>query len=205
MERRPAYPMPTAEPDELEREEQAGDILAQADADLREFLVAEGLDDEQPEGAAELDAWIDKRLAALMAIDEQIAQNNRAAQLRIEMIERWRDDQNASLERRREYLTRLLEQIARTYPYPKKSKSRALPFGTIGVKDEPERLKVVDKEAALAFAQGHELLSEKVVAKVTYSIAQKDLKEFYDSTGIVPDGCVVEPKRENVPYVKVGR
>lgn len=203
MERGPAYPMPAVEPDELERDNQPRDVLE--DADLRQFMAAEGLDDERPKGGAELDAWIDKRLAALMAIDEQIAQNNRAAQLRIEMIERWRDDQNASLERRREYLTRLLEQIARAYPYPKKSKSRALPFGTIGVKNQPEKLKVEDKDAALAFAQGHELLSERVQAKVTYSISQKDLKEFYDSTGIVPDGCVVEPKRENVPYVKVGR
>lgn|SRR5690606_33052593 len=201
MERGPAYPMPAVEPDELERDNQPRDVLE--DADLRQFMAAEGLDDERPKGGAELDAWIDKRLAVLAAIEERIDQNNEAARLRIEMIERWRDDQNASLERQRDYLVRILEDAARAYPYPKNAKSRALPFGTVGVKNQPEKLKVEDKDAAIAFAQGHELLSEKV--KIKYDIAHKDLKEFYDSTGIVPDGCVVEPKRENVPYVKVGR
>lgn len=204
MERSPAYPMPAVEPDEFERDEEAGDILAQADADLRAFLTVEGIDDDQPVGdTLALDVWIDKRLAVLAAIEERIHQNNEAARLRIEMIERWRDEQNASLERQRDYLVRILEDAARAYPYPKNAKSRVLPFGTVGVKNQPEKLKVEDKDAAVAFAQRHELLSEKV--KIKYDIAHKDLKEFYDSTGIVPDGCVVEPKVQNVPYVKVAK
>jgi len=137
--------MPAVEPDELERDEQGGDILAQADADLRAFLTFEGIDDDQPAGdTLALDVWIDKRLAVLAAIEERIHQNNEAARLRIEMIERWRDEQNASLERQRDYLVRLLEDAARAYPYPKNSKSRALPFGTVGVKNQPEKLKVED-------------------------------------------------------------
>src|SRR5690606_4905422 len=122
MERGPAYRMPAVEPDELERDNQPRDVLE--DADLRQFMAAEGLDDERPKGGAELDAWIDKRLAVLAAIEERIDQNNEAAGLRIEMTERGRDDQNASLERQRDYLVRVLEDAARAYPYPKNAKSR---------------------------------------------------------------------------------
>lgn len=188
----------------IQRQDGADGLLDELfDPEFEALLAEDGLTDERPADVAELDAWVDVRLAALKGIERRIGRNDRAAQLRIQMVENWRDAQNAVLERQREHLTALLEQVARTYPYPK-GKSRTLSAGKIGVKDVPEKLKVEDKDAALEFARARDGLAEAIVEKVTYSIAQRELKAYYDSTGELPDGCAVEPKIENVPYVKVG-
>ena len=91
-----------------------------------------------------------------------------------------------------------LEQAARAYPYPPKVKSRRLPNGTIGSRTVPARLEVVDEEAALRWAEEHGF--DGAIRK---SVRVTPLREYWQSTGIVPDGCQEVPAEERF-YVNAG-
>lgn len=163
-----------------------------------DWLAENGLDDTQPiVGApADMDVWVDRRLAAIAGIETEMARNDQAAARRKAMIEDWRAGENAALERSAEYLRRDLEVIALSYPYAGKRKSRELPHGVIGKKSSAERLAVVDPDAALEFAREHGL-----EIKVKESVAHATLVAFRSRSGGLPTGTEIVPASEK-PYVK---
>ena len=169
-----------------------------ADTDITEWMISEGLADEAPADRVDLDVWLDRRLAVLAALERQIEQNTEVARRRIEMIRDWMETENAALQRRADFLRSLLEQAARAYPYPPKVKSRRLPNGTIGSRTVPARLEVVNEEAALRWAE--ECGFDEAIRK---SVRVTPLREYWQSTGIVPEGCQEVPAEERF-YVKAG-
>lgn len=169
-----------------------------ADTDITEWMISEGLAEEVPADRVDLDVWLDRRLAVLAALERQIEQNTEVARRRIEMIRSWMETENAALQRRADFLRSLLEQAARAYPYPPKVKSRRLPNGTIGSRTVPARLEVVDEEAALRWAEEHGF--DGAIRK---SVRITPLREYWQSTGIVPEGCQEAPAEERF-YVKAG-
>lgn len=128
--------------------------LYQAEDDMAEFARSLGLTGAQPESGVDLDVWIDVRLEAIARVQAEMAHNADVAARRMKMLADWRDEQNAVLARRAEYLTRQIEEVARAYPYPAGKKSRKLAFGEIGLRAERPRLEVTDEAAALEFVRG---------------------------------------------------
>lgn len=168
-------------------------------AEFAAWLEEENLADAAPDDRVELDVWFDRRLAALAAIEAEMRRNEEVAQRRIEMIRAWMEEQNAVLERRANFLRGLLEQAARAYPYPGKAKSRKLPHGTFGSRTVPPKLEIEDEMAALAFAKAQ--VPDAV--RVRESVLVSELKAWWQSTGILPDGCRVVPAEERF-YVTAG-
>lgn len=163
--------------------------LILADADLEETAPP-------PVGSPDLDEWLDSRLAVIAALQAQQRQNTAVADRRKAMIEDWMVEQNASIQRRIDFLTSAMEMVARSYPYPK-GKTRKLPCGEIGLRLVRSSLKIIDKSAALAFARAHE-----IPTKVEESVAASALKEYAESAGETPDGCEYRPGGQDEPYVK---
>lgn len=161
------------------------------------------LQDTPPTDAdrVDLDLWIDRRLAALWRITEEMEHNRRVAEARISEVEDWLAATNGRLERRAELLRQQVMAAAAAYPYQGRSKSRKLPSGEIGKRTTPERVAVVDKEAALAFAKAHPALSADVKVEVKESISTTALTNYYRSTGEVPPGCEAVPAEEK-PFVR---
>jgi len=118
-------------------------------------------------------------------------------------VQAWLAEQNAPLERRYNYLEERLKHVARIYPYSGKTKSRALPNGTIKLRTEPERLSVVNVSTAAAWAETIPELAEAVEVTVTKRIRQSVLQDYWRSTGIVPEGCEIVPS-EIKAYVQLG-
>ena len=173
-----------------------------------EIVLPEGQfpeDDEAPptENVVDLDLWIDKRLRALRAIRRQMEQNRAVYERMVAEAENWLAEQNAPLERRYNYLEERLKHVARIYPYSGKTKSRALPNGTIKLRTEPERLSVVNVSTAAAWAETIPELAEAVEVTVTKRIRQSVLQDYWRSTGIVPEGCEIVPS-EIKAYVQLG-
>ena len=168
-------------------------------AEFAAWLEEEDLADAAPADRVELDVWFDRRLAALAAIEAEMRRNEEVAQRRIEMIRAWLEEQNAVLERRADFLRGLLEQAARAYPYPPRAKSRKLPHGTFGSRTVPPKLEIEDEMAALAFAKAQ--VPDAV--RVRESVLVSELKAWWQSTGILPDGCRVVPAEERF-YVTAG-
>ncbi|HEX6938604.1 MAG TPA: host-nuclease inhibitor Gam family protein [Longimicrobiales bacterium] len=168
-------------------------------AEFAAWLEEEDLADAAPADRVELDIWFDRRLAALAAIEAEMRRNEEVAQRRIEMIRAWMEEQNAALQRRADFLRSLLEQAARAYPYPGKAKSRKLPHGTFGSRTVPPKLEIEDEMAALAFAKAQ--VPDAV--RVRESVLVSELKTWWQSTGILPDGCREVPAEERF-YVTAG-
>lgn len=162
------------------------------------------LQDAPPTDAdrVDLDLWIDRRLAALWRITEEVEHNRRVAEARIREVEDWLASENRPLDRKREFLEQQVLAAARNYPYQGRSKSRKLPSGgEIGKRTTPERVAVIDKEAALAFAKAHPALSADVKVEIRESISTTALTNYYRSTGEVPPGCEAVPAEEK-PFVR---
>lgn len=169
-----------------------------------EFDEFSGDTPEPPVGATpdELDAWVDKRLAAMRALDRQMARNLRYYERRKEELDAWLERENGKLQRAYDFLVSQLKSVARSYPYPGKAKSRSLANGTIGIRRIAEKLTIQDHGAAVAWAKTIPELADEVQTIVTEKISYDVLRDYWSSTGIVPAGCQVTPEHVD-PYVKI--
>jgi len=171
------------------------------DVEVDEFFDGEA---EPPAGAPpdELDAWVDKRLGVLRALDRAMARNLRYYERRKEELDAWLERENGKLQRVYDFLVSQLKSVARSYPYPGKAKSRSLANGTIGIRRIAEKLTIQDRDAAVAWAKTIPELADEVQTIVTEKISYDVLRDYWSSTGIVPAGCQVTPEHVD-PYVKI--
>lgn len=171
------------------------------DVEVDEFFDGEA---EPPAGAPpdELDAWVDKRLGVLRALDRAMARNLRYYERRKEELDAWLERENGKLQRAYDFLVSQLKSVARSYPYPGKAKSRSLANGTIGIRRIAEKLTIQDRDAAVAWAKTIPELADDVQTIVTEKISYDVLRAYWSSTGIVPEGCEVVSERIE-PYVKI--
>lgn len=158
-------------------------------ADLMEaddFLESIGLDAPVEDGriprSPDLDAKVDRALEKLAEIEREIAENGEVARRRIEMIESWREEENAKLTHRHEWISRRLQLIALGYDFGDK-KSRKLPHGTFGFRRSRDTVEVVDEELAVAWAE--RACPDAVKKRVIKTPLIKWVKE----SGVIPDGC----------------
>lgn len=171
------------------------------DVEVDEFFDGEA---EPPAGASpdELDAWVDKRLGVLRALDRAMARNLRYYERRKEELDAWLERENGKLQRAYDFLVSQLKSVARSYPYPGKTKSRSLANGMIGTRRIAEKLTIQDHDAAVAWAKTIPELADEVQTIVTEKISYDVLRAYWSSTGIVPEGCEVVSERIE-PYVKI--
>lgn len=163
-------------------------------------------DEAMPGEAEAIEMWAERRMWAIRQLiaeqgknDRQHAEITAPMRERMAMADRWRDEQNAALQRRIDYLTQQVEQAALAYPFDGKTKSRKMPAGTFGKRKVPERLDIIDKDATVAWAEAKGLTE---AVRVTKAPDARKLREYFDSTGELPAGCLVEAEYEK-PYCKV--
>jgi hypothetical protein len=88
--------------------------------------------------------------------------------------------------------------LARQADFGKK-KSRDVGYGTYGRRTIPERLRVVDEAALLAYALEHAPAMVRSVVK--NDVPHANLRQHFAATGELPPGVEMEPAREE-PFAK---
>lgn len=82
----------------------------------------------------------------------------------------------------------ILEQFALSYFLETGCKTLVLQNGyRLSLREKADKLEIIDEEAAIAWAQEHE------IAKVKYTIGVKALTDYFKSTGELPDGTQFVP------------
>lgn len=99
--------------------------------------------------------FADRLLASAQATQATLDERLEAERLQHTMITNRYAETNATLHNQLARTLALAERIAEHLEYPKRAKSIKLPHGTIGYKDFAEKAKVVDADAALAWAEEH--------------------------------------------------
>jgi phage host-nuclease inhibitor protein Gam len=108
------------------------------------------------------------------------------------------------LEQRIAQFTEAVEEIARRAKFDGRSRSRNVGYGIYGVRKQPEKVKVIDKLAALDFARAMcpeavEVRSEEVLSAATVKPA---VLAHLASTGEVPQGFEHTAAHDK-PYIEV--
>lgn len=178
----------------------AHEVFATPEPDIASWLEDEGLVLSIPEAyeRKDLDVFADSWLERMAQLQTKMDENVDVASRRAAMIRDWVENTNAALQRRYDFMERTLLALAHAYPYPGKSKTRDLAFGTIKLRTVPAKLEVIDKDAVLAYAK--EIVPDAVEDVPTLRKAK--LNEHWESTGVVPVGCE-EVKEETRAYVTV--
>lgn len=158
--------------------------------ELAEWIEGEGLDSAPPDERVDRDLWVDARLAALAAIEREMAHHQEVRDRRVAMLDAWLADVTRPLQRRAEYLREILEHEAMVR-YREGRKTVTLPSGKIGGRASQETVKIEDHDAALEFARQTDGLREQI--KVTERIGVTPLKDYFQHTGEIPPGCELVP------------
>lgn len=178
---------------------------------LAEELGPEILDVEEapPEELAspEALALLDRMLYKLRELEREQEAVVEVARRRTDDISQWKNNRVATLGKPAAFLRMVLEHAARTMQFAGKAKSVSLPSGRLGRRAQPDRLEIADQAAAVAFAKTYNRSlaegSQPVPIKVVETVSVKDMTEVWQSTGVVPDGCVPVTARDDKPFVEV--
>lgn len=165
------------------------------EAERAEFFAAleEGFGDD--DSRAGLDTRLDFLLQKMADRALAIANNDEVADRRIAMIEGWRRQQNATIEREIGWLRLHFEALSDGYDFGAK-KSRALPHGTFGFRKKGDTLEIIDMPAAVTFAEANGL-------EIKRSVNKTPLLEHFRKTGEIPDGTEFVPGGDAF-FVKAG-
>lgn len=136
---------------------------------------------------------IDRYLEEILRGENERMRNVATAKARINMIEDWREGENAKIERRRVYLVGQIGMLAPpdvdAMQAEHGKKSRSLPHGKFGFRQRADRVEIEDAKAAIAFA-----LDNNLPVETTYSVKKTTLKEHAKSTGETDgEGWHMEP------------
>ncbi len=142
------------------------------------------------------DLYLDRLLARLAEIEGDAARNRAIAQEQTAHIDRWLQGANGTLERQAEWLRQGIEAAAQGYDFGRK-RSRDLPHGRFGYRRSPERLEILDMEAAAIFAEANGL-------PVKRSVDKAPLREWAQHTGEVPPGTEIVPGAEKFYVTPTG-
>lgn len=158
--------------------------------ELEAWIEGEEFHTSPPHDPVDRDLWTDARLAALRAIEKDIAHHQEVRDRRVAMLDNWLGDVTGPLRRRAEYLRAILEHEA-AVRYAEGRKTITLPSGKIGGRASAETIKIEDHDAALEFARQTDGLREQI--KITERIGVTPLKDYLHHTGEIPPGCEVVP------------
>lgn len=155
------------------------------EAERAAFFAAmeEGFGDD--ESRAGLDTRLDFLLQKMADRDLAIANNDEVADRRIAMIEGWRRQQNATIEREIGWLRLHFEALADGYDFGN-ARSRSLPHGSFGFRKGPDRVEVVDMAKAVQWAKENGLEAELKVS-IDKTPLRKAWAPNLKATGEAPD------------------
>jgi hypothetical protein len=173
----------------------AGETIWGMIMDTAEITV-HARDETAPSDPIALDMFIDWRLRRIAQERAEIARNTAVAQAEIARYQQWLEDANSSHHATIAWLESQLREVARVYDFHGK-KSRKLPHGTIGFRQQGGRTTILNMEAAIAFAREH-----AIPVKVTETVSTTAIKEYIESTGETLPFVEVEPKVDAF-YVKI--
>jgi len=172
------------------------EIIQQIEDDEAEFLESIGCTPpEGPEPMDEAEARMDALCEAATNLKIRSAQAAAALQRRIDIIKHHYEQEQKSLVQHVRWIEMQVQAMLPQDGYGMKErfgkKSINLPFGTVGYRAKAETVAIIDKSTALQFAKANDL-----EVKVTESVNVTPLKEHYQTTGELPDGCEHIPASE---------
>lgn len=146
---------------------------------------------------AELAATASQLLGALR---QQSVELERYAEAERAEIARVQSRYDAVKSRVMKHITAIEQQlaiVAEGLEYGKK-KSRILGNGSVGFRAVPERLSITDSVVLVGWAGQH--APELVRKEVKLSVPQAAAKEYFTSTGEIPEGCELVPASQKFVY-----
>lgn len=146
-----------------------------------------------PTGRLEQDWFIDRHLQRLTEVEAEKAHNDAVLQRYID----WRDEKNAVLDRRAEYIRSRIREAILGYEFESGKKSRELPNGKIGRKTVPAKLIVEDAAAVIQWAKDMDT-PDFIRTKTVEEIAKQAVNGYWASTGEVIPGTRVEGASEKI-------
>jgi type IV secretory pathway VirJ component len=152
-------------------------------------------DTDIPANPVELDRWIGWRLRRIANERAEMDRNMAVAKAEVERYTAWLEEENASHARSIEWLESQVRAAAQTYDFGSK-RSRKLAEGTFGFRTTPGKTAITDPDAAVAFAKAKGI-------PVKESVGVREIKEWIDSTGEVPEFVEQTPPVDTF-YVKAG-
>ena len=154
-------------------------------------LAALGILLEQPTADAQLDAIASDALRLMAEAELEVERYDAAEKLELEAIHARYDRLRHRHVARRDEAERLVMACAERADFGKK-KSREVGFGTYGLRTQPPRIEVLDKDALLTWAK---LNAPSLVRAVTKEdVPHKELSAYFKATGDLPDGCEYHPE-----------
>jgi hypothetical protein len=146
---------------------------------------------QQPTGDADLDAVASRALLEMAREDAEINRYAAALKAEMERIEARYIMLQLPHVQRRASAEEIVKECARRAQFVGKSKSRKVGNGTYGRKTVPEKVSIVDKVAALRFAQAEcppEAVKEKVELTVVHAIVAPVVLARIHKQGLLPNG-----------------
>ena len=127
---------------------------------------------------------------------DQISTYERIAERRTFDIQQWLATTTKGLREQVAYLDHMLNLMAKHMQLPATAKSFKLPSVRLGRRKQQPILEIEDMPLAVAFAK-----ERGIPTKVVETVSVTDLKEYYQATGELPDGCTYE-ERPDKPFVE---
>lgn len=150
---------------------------------------------EPPKEASETEAVreCNKYLHALGEVRANMEANRNLYRDEVSRLDHWLERVNATLVREETWLLAMLRHLSQFVRYFGKTKSRDLPYGVIGTRKNPRRIRVDDPKAATEWAKEQGL---PVVTEVVEVVAHKTLADVWKRTKEVPPGCTLVEETE---------
>lgn len=141
---------------------------------------------------SEVDVRLDWCMEKIRQAKRMMEQNDRVAEARKLQIEDWRQGENRKLENRIGYfewcVRELMPDDVEVFQDVYGKKSRDLPFGTVGFRQQPDKIEVYNEEQALAWAKLH-----KLPTKIKETVSKTELKKAIKHTADPPVGFQLVP------------
>jgi hypothetical protein len=180
---------------------QLPEFLADIDAEERhELEVLLGASLEVPPSGDQLaiEAMASRYLRAMGAITRDIEHAESLKALERAMIDDTHNPRIAKLAARYATLERVVCRLAELADFGKK-KSARLAFGEFGRRLRKAAVKIIDKGAALAWAQS--FAPDLVTSETVFKLPHENVERHFYATGELPAGCEHTPERDE-PFAK---
>lgn len=173
----------------------AAEFHLPTDADEAAELASIGIELQHPASDAQLDALVSYWLGEMAAADADLARYQEALDAEIARLRLRYDAFMRPVQARRAAYEQAVCVAAERADFGKKQ-SRAVGNGTYGRRRVPAALRIVDRDATLAWAR--QQAPHLVRQTIKEDVLQKPLQQWFEESGEVPDGA--EYVAETVTY-----
>lgn len=138
-------------------------------------------------------SWLEYQLERIAELEKAMAQNEAVVAQAMERLKLRHEKVQEPLRNEKERLeaaVRGYAEVHRKALLVGKRKSRALPAGKVGWRWKPEKLEVLQKGALHVWAE------ERHFIRTVEEPDMKAIRDYFQRTGEVPEGCEVRPPEE---------